>query len=160
MSEYFFFSRVFINVKMYIDGIFHLSLHRLNHELLQLLTFNTPGKELRVEIRSKALSALGKLAEQVFRKLDISRRRFYEPNSCIISYLEKHENPSWWCLLPMPSSEWPSWDQQLNSIKLVLVFMHLPLYHNLISPDLLPYLFGQCHRVIPGDSPHFVTNKT
>ena len=40
-----------------------------------------------------------KLAEQVFRELDIFWSRFYEPNSCISSYLGKHQNPSWWHLL-------------------------------------------------------------
>ena len=37
--------------------------------------------------RREALCALGKLAEQVFRELDIFR--FYEPNSCSSSYVEK-----------------------------------------------------------------------
>ena len=41
-------------------GTCHLPLPRLNHVLLQLLTFNTPWKELRVESRNKALCALGK----------------------------------------------------------------------------------------------------
>ena len=44
----------------------HLPLQGLNHEPLQLLTLNNPLKELRVEIRSEALCALGKLAGQVF----------------------------------------------------------------------------------------------
>ena len=38
----------------------HLPLRRLNYEPLQLLTFNTPWKEFRVEIRNEALCALGK----------------------------------------------------------------------------------------------------
>ena len=41
-------------------GTCRLPLPRLNHMLLQLLTFNTPWKELRVESRYKALCALGK----------------------------------------------------------------------------------------------------
>ena len=41
-------------------GTCHLPLQGLNHELLQLLTFNTPRKELRVESRKEALWALGK----------------------------------------------------------------------------------------------------
>ena len=48
-----------------------------------------PLKEFRVEVRSEALCALGKLAKQVFRELD-NFMRFYEPDSCIFSYLEKH----------------------------------------------------------------------
>ena len=63
--------------------------------LLKLLTSNNPLKEFRVESRNEALCALGKLAGQVFRESDILRSRFYEPNSCISSYLEKHYNPSW-----------------------------------------------------------------
>ena len=43
-------------------GTCHLPLPRMNHEPLQLLTLNTPWKELRVEIRSEARCALGKLA--------------------------------------------------------------------------------------------------
>ena len=31
-----------------------------------------------------------KVAEQIFRQLDIFRSRFYKPTSCISSYLEKH----------------------------------------------------------------------
>ena len=31
-----------------------------------------------------------KLAEQVFRQLDTFRSQFYDPNSYISSYLEKH----------------------------------------------------------------------
>ena len=48
-------------------GTCHLPLHGLNDEPLQLLTLNSPFKELRVEIRRQALCALGKLAKQVFR---------------------------------------------------------------------------------------------
>ena len=45
----------------------HLSLQGSNHGLLQLLTFNTPGMECRVESRNEAL--WGKLAGQVFRQI-------------------------------------------------------------------------------------------
>ena len=47
------------------------------------------GVELSGETRREALCALGKLAEQVCRELDIFKRRFYEPSSCISSYPEK-----------------------------------------------------------------------
>ena len=40
-------------------------------------------------------------SEQVFG-LDIFRR-FYEPDPCIASYLEKHQNPSWSHLLLVTS---------------------------------------------------------
>ena len=43
-------------------GTGHLPLQGLNHKLLQLLTFDTPWKEFRVETRNEALCALGKLA--------------------------------------------------------------------------------------------------
>ena len=46
-------------------GTCHLPLHRVRHEPLQLLTLNSPLKELRI----KAPCALGKLAKQVFRQL-------------------------------------------------------------------------------------------
>ena len=71
-------------------GTCHLLLQGLNQVLLQLLTSTTSWKEFRVEIRNEALCAWGKLAEQVFRELDILQSWFYEPNSCISSDLEKH----------------------------------------------------------------------
>ena len=43
------------------------------------------------------------LAEQAFRSLDIFWRWFYEPSSCISSYLEKHQNLSWWHLFLVTS---------------------------------------------------------
>ena len=79
-------------------GACHLALQRLNHELLQLLTFNTPWKEFRVENKKQALCSLG----GIFRtglKTDIFRSRFYEHNSCISSNLEKHQNSWQWLLL-------------------------------------------------------------
>ena len=54
----------------------HLPLQGLNHVLLQLLTFNTPWKEFRVEIRNEALCALGKTGRTGLQ-IDIFRR-FYE----------------------------------------------------------------------------------
>ena len=48
-------------------GACHLPLPGLNHEPPQLLTCSTPWPNLRVENRSEALCAQGKLAEQVFR---------------------------------------------------------------------------------------------
>ena len=54
-------------------------LQRLNPELLQLRTFNTPWGEFRVE--SGAVCAPGKLVEQVFRRLVIFRTDFMIPIS-------------------------------------------------------------------------------
>lgn len=70
-------------------GTCHLPSRGSNCEPLQL-TINTPSK-FRVT-RNEAPYALGgrkQLAEQVFRHLDIFRKRFYEPNSYVSSYLEK-----------------------------------------------------------------------
>ena len=72
-------------------GTYPLSLRRLNYLLPPLLSFNTLWKEFSVESKSEALCAQGeKLAGQVFTLLDIFRSLFYEANSCISSYLEKH----------------------------------------------------------------------
>jgi len=49
-----------------------------------------PLKEFKMESRNEALCAPGKLSGQVFRQLDILRKLFYEPNSYICSYVEKH----------------------------------------------------------------------
>ena len=46
-----------------------------------------PPKASRVKIQSGALCELGKLAQQVFRQLDVFRRRFQEPSSRSSSYL-------------------------------------------------------------------------
>lgn len=68
-------------------GTSRLPLQRSNCELLQLLTFNTPWKEFRVEIRTEALCVLGKTS-RTSPQIDIFRRRFCEPISCISSYLD------------------------------------------------------------------------
>ena len=54
---------------------FHLPLQGLNHELLQLLTFNTPLKELRVESRNEVLCALGKTG-RICLQIDIFGNNF------------------------------------------------------------------------------------
>ena len=77
------------------NGTCHLPLQGLGHKPLQLLTFNIPWREFRVQIRNEALvwekcSLLwGKLADHAFRELDIFRRRFYQLKSYICSYPEK-----------------------------------------------------------------------
>ena len=88
-------------------GTCQLPLQRLHHDHCKLLTFNTPWKEFRVEIKNKALCALGKTQKnwpsdsQMF-----SGKDFMSPNSCIFSHLEKH-----WHHEPMsgpgsPGSPW------------------------------------------------------
>ena len=67
-------------------GTCHVPLQRPNHELLQLATFNTLRRELRVELRNGVLCALGKIG----RTGSLDNFRFYDPDSCIYSYLEKH----------------------------------------------------------------------
>jgi len=75
-------------------GTCHLPLQRSNYELLQLLTFNTPWKEFRVEIRNEALCVLGKTS-RTGPQTDTFRRRFCEPNSCISSIRSWPICPSW-----------------------------------------------------------------
>ena len=72
-------------------GTCQLPLQRLHHDHYKLLTFHTPWKEFRVEIRNKALCALGKTQKN--RPSDsqmFSGKDFMSPNSCIFPYLEKH----------------------------------------------------------------------
>ena len=72
-------------------GTCQLPLQRLHYNHCKLLTFNTLWKEFTVEIRNKALCALGK--PQKNRPSDsqmFSGKDFISPNSCIFSYLEKH----------------------------------------------------------------------
>ena len=57
-----------------------LPLQGLNHEWLQLLTFNTLWKEFRVESRNETLWALGKTGRTGLW-IAIFRRWFYEHNS-------------------------------------------------------------------------------
>ena len=61
-------------------GTCRLPLQGLNHEWLQLLTFNTLWKEFRVESRNETLCALGKTGRTGLW-MAIFRRRFYERNS-------------------------------------------------------------------------------
>ena len=92
-----------INHKLALTvGTCHLPLRGLNQVLLQLLTFNTLWKEFRVERRNEALCAWGKTIRAGLQ-IDMFRNWFYESNSCISSYLEKHQKPSWWWLFLMTS---------------------------------------------------------
>ena len=60
---------------------------------MKLLTFNTPWKEFRVEIRNEALYALGekkKLQKRPSDSWHFGEEIFMTPDSCIFSNLEKH----------------------------------------------------------------------
>ena len=63
-------------------GTCHLPLQGLNHMLLQVLIFNNPWKEFKVESRNEALCALGKTGRTSLQ-IVIFRSWFYEPNSWI-----------------------------------------------------------------------------
>ena len=79
-------------------GTCQLPLHRLNHEPPQLLTLDTPKRSSgwRPGVRHSALRENDRTGLQIN-----ILRRFCEPNSCSSSSLEKHWNPSWWCLPPV-----------------------------------------------------------
>ena len=70
-------------------GTCHLPLQGLKHVLLQLLVFKTSWKEFRMENRNEALGTWGK-AGRAGLQIDTFWRQFYEPSSCISSYLQKH----------------------------------------------------------------------
>ena len=65
----------------------------LNWTELQLLTLNIHWKEFRVEIRNEALCALGKTSRTGLQFVRYFQVKFFmSPNSCIFSYLEKHQH--------------------------------------------------------------------
>ena len=124
-------------------GTCHLPLQGFNQVLLWLLTFSTPWREFRSESRNEALCALEKLAEQTSRERDIFRSWFYEPNSCIPSYLEKHLIPLWWHLL-LRTSRKPSTKKKKKA------WLHvLPFYQNHIYTEPPHYLFGAVSQELP-----------
>ena len=59
-------------------GTCHLPLQGLSQWPLWPLTFNTPWKEFRMEIRNEAFCALGKTGRTGLQ-IDTFRRRFFEP---------------------------------------------------------------------------------
>ena len=72
-------------------GPCQLPLQGLHSDHCKLLTFNIPCKEFRVEIRNKALYALGKTHKNWPSDSQMSSGKdFMNPNSYIFSYLEKH----------------------------------------------------------------------
>ena len=55
--------------------------------------------------------------------------RFYEPNSCIPLYLEKHPSPSWWRLLIVTSSDLPKTSS--NMLWNICAWLHvIPLHQS------------------------------
>ena len=82
----------------------HLPLQGLNHMPLQSLTFYTPEMCSGWRAGMKHPVLWEKLTNRFFRYLDTFIKRFYEPNSCISSYLEKHSNCCWRPLLLVTSS--------------------------------------------------------
>ena len=83
------------NTSLLQIGISHQPLQALKH--LQLI-YKTPWKEFRVESRNEALCALGKTGRTGLQIVRHFWSWFYEPKILIFfsSYLEKHQNPSWW----------------------------------------------------------------
>ena len=103
-------------------GTCHLHLQGLNHKLLWPLTFNPRCKGFRVEIRNEALCLLAKTDRTGLQRGTF--RRFYKLNSCLSSFLEKHQNLSWWCLLLMTSSKL---HKTIAETSAKMCFMHRPL---------------------------------
>ena len=63
----------------------HLLLQGLSHWSLQLLTFNTPSKRFRAEIRNEALCALRKLPKQAFRYSQEKIRKSFQSSQFLAS---------------------------------------------------------------------------
>ena len=84
-------------------GTCHLPLQGLNHMLQQLLIFNTPWKEFRVESRNEALCAWGITDRRLFQIV----RYFQEPillaQFLYLPISRKTLNPSWWRIFIMTS---------------------------------------------------------
>ena len=120
-------------------GTCHLPLQGLNQVVLQLLTFNTLWKELRIESGNEALSARGKTVRAGLQ-IDMFRNWFYEPNSYISSYLEQHQNPSWWWLFLTTSKSFtrPAENFWKNMCLIFACTLPSPKSHIYYSP---PYLF-------------------
>ena len=79
-------------------GTCHLPLQGLNHMLLQLLIFNKPWKEFRMEGRNEALCPLGKIGRTGLQ-IDIFMNWFYE-SIFLKSHIQKnnkilHDCSSW-----------------------------------------------------------------
>jgi len=75
-----------------------------------------------------------KLTEQVFQYLGISGR-FDEPNPCISSFWEKHENHKWWHLLFVTSNTLQEASSSTSLQRCMLDCMY-PLHQNHLCTDL------------------------
>ena len=132
-------------------GNCHLPLQGLNNLLLQLLISNTPWKEFRVDSRNEAGYALGKTGRTGLQ-IDIFRSQFYEPHSCVFSYLEKHSNGD--------NCSWLAETFCKKKKKICACFHISPSAKSHIYwPS--PYLFGIVSQgylryCLPGYSPHIL----
>ena len=130
-----------VNYKLALGrGICHLPLWRLNPVLQQLLTFNMPWR-----VEGEALCAPKKLVEQVFRKLDIFRNCFHDPNPCISSYLSLLLSHVWlfatpWIAACQASLSFTiSWSLlKLMSTESMMPSNQLILCHTLLLPSVFP----------------------
>ena len=118
-------------------GTCHLPLQGLNHTLLSLLIFNALQKEFGVESRNEALCAQGGKTGRTGLQIVIFRSWFYEPNSCISSYLERHWNPSWGWLFLMSGRKLQATNRNLLE-KYVLDCMYSPSSKSYIYCPSLP----------------------
>ena len=139
-------------------GTCHGPQQDLQHVKLQLLTLNTPWKELRAVCTQEAPVLRERRAGQVFRELDVFRSWLGEPNSCISLYLKKHSSHSWWWMFLMTSKTFSTKNYVFDctytpSTKITcLLTFPLPLYGAVSQRYLRCYLAG-C-------SPHFAPKKT
>ena len=135
-------------------GTCHLHLQGLNHKLLWPLTFNPRCKGFRVEIRNEALCLLAKTDRTGLQRGTF--RRFYKLNSCLSSFLEKHQNLSWWCLLLMTNSK-PYHKTSRNCLEKIYARLHIPALTKITYMYwLTPNFFGTVPQsylggYIPGD---------
>ena len=130
----------------------------------------------RAEMRHPVLRGrvrVGRTTGRTGLQRDIFRKRFYEPNSCISSNLEKHWNPSWWWLLLMTwrnlhdtSRNLHESSRNLLQKKKICAWLHVfPLHQNHLYTDLHLYLFGAVSQsylsfCLLDCSPHFAPNKS
>ena len=119
--------------------------------------FHSPWKTFVSEIRNEAVCALGETGRTGLQILHIFRSWFYEPSSCISSYLKKYQNSSWWWLLPMTSRNLLQKNICLTARILLSPKSHIywlyPYFFEAVSQSYLRYC-------LLGYSPHCAPNKT
>ena len=147
-----------VNYKLvFVTGTHHIPLQRLNQVMLQLLIFNPPDSRSSWREGMRHSVLWEKLREQVFRSLDIFRSWFYQPTSCISSYLEKQLIPAWWHQLLLTS-------RRLLQRKLFVAWIPPSPNHIHIDFLLTPHLFGAGLSELPEvlcpiRSPRFAPSK-